>query len=104
LLIRKLFRTGRTLAVGVPQALAEAAALHEGDYVLWEHDAATGALLLWPAARRARLGLRSEYLREVAAFLDAYGPALAALQQAASAAPAPSAPPGAPGARPAWNG
>lgn len=85
MLIRKLFQTGRTLAVGVPAALARAAGLAEGDYVLWEHDAATGALLLWPMARRARLGLRSEYLREIAAFLDAYGPALAALQQASCA-------------------
>jgi antitoxin component of MazEF toxin-antitoxin module len=82
-MIRKLYRTGRTLALGVPETLARAAGLAEGDYVVVEHDAATGALLVWPATLRERLGLRSAYLREVAEFLDAYGPALAALQAAA---------------------
>ena len=79
-MIRKLFRTGNTLAVSVPAAAVDALSVAEGDYVLVEHDAAAGALLVWPLAARERLGLGGDYVRTVAAFLRDYGDALAALE------------------------
>jgi antitoxin component of MazEF toxin-antitoxin module len=78
--IRRLFRTGNTLAMPVPQAAAEALSAAEGDYVLVEHDAAAGAVLVWPLAAQQRLGLGSDYVRTVADFLRDYGDALAALE------------------------
>jgi hypothetical protein len=78
--IRKLFWTGNTLAVSVPQVSAAALGVAEGDYVLVEHDAAAGALLVWPLAARERLGVGSAYVGAVAAFVQDYGEALAALE------------------------
>ena len=80
-MVRKLFRSGNSLVVGVPQAAAQAVGLAEGDYVDVEHDAAAGALLIWPRAAHQRLGLSSEYVRMVGAFLREYGEALAALER-----------------------
>jgi hypothetical protein len=85
-MVRKLFRTGNSLAVAIPGAAAAALGVAEGDYVHLEYDAAAGALLLWPHAAHARLGISSEYVRVVGEFLRDYGPALAALE-AADAAP-----------------
>ncbi len=79
-MIRKLFWAGNTLAVSVPQATATALGVAEGDYVLVEHDAAAGALLVWPLAARERLGVGSAYVQTVAAFVRDYGDALAALE------------------------
>jgi len=78
--IRRLFRPGRTLAVGLPQAVVEAAGWHEGETVLVEHDAATGAGLLWPAAVAAQVRTRSAEHEAISAFLAAYGDALRALE------------------------
>ncbi|HEY7064705.1 MAG TPA: hypothetical protein VII06_24745 [Chloroflexota bacterium] len=82
-MVRKLFRTGNSLAVAVPGDLAAALGLGEGDYVRIEQDAAAGALLLWPHVAYERVGVSSEYVRAVGDFLRDYGPALAALEQAA---------------------
>jgi antitoxin component of MazEF toxin-antitoxin module len=79
-MIRKLFRTGNTLAVGVPQTMADSLGLIASDYVEVEVDATAGALLVWPRAARARLGLSSDYVRTVAEFLRDYADALAALE------------------------
>ncbi len=78
-MVRKLFHTGNSLAVGIPRAAADAVALQAGDYVEIECDADAGALLLWPRAARQRLGLTSQYVEMVADFLRDYGEALAAL-------------------------
>lgn len=83
-MIRRLFRTGRTLAVGVPEATAKELGLHSGDFVTVESDPATGAVVIWPVAARERVGLRPEYLRHVGEFLAVYGPALAALERVAA--------------------
>jgi antitoxin component of MazEF toxin-antitoxin module len=85
-MVRKLFRTGNSLAVAIPGAAATALGVAEGDYVHVDHDAAAGALLLWPHAAHDRLAISSEYVRLVGDFLHDYGPALAALE-AADAAP-----------------
>ena len=79
-MIRKLFRTGNSLAVGVPRDAASALGLGEGDYVEIECDDAAGALIIWPRAVYARTLPRPEYVRAVAAFLEDYGAALAALE------------------------
>jgi antitoxin component of MazEF toxin-antitoxin module len=42
-MVRKLFRTGNSLAVAIPGAAAAALGVAEGDYVRVEHDAAAGA-------------------------------------------------------------
>jgi antitoxin component of MazEF toxin-antitoxin module len=78
-MIRKLFRTGNSLALSVPQAAADALGVAEGDFVHLEHDAAAGALVVWPLAAHQRLALGSAYVRTVADFLRDYGDALAAL-------------------------
>jgi antitoxin component of MazEF toxin-antitoxin module len=78
--VRKLFRTGNTLAVGVPRAMAEAVGLAEDDYVEVECDGAAGAIVVWPRAAYTRRLPRPEYVRAVAAFLYDYGAALAALE------------------------
>jgi antitoxin component of MazEF toxin-antitoxin module len=80
-MIRKLFRTGNTLAVGVPEAMAGVLGLGDGDYVEIEIDTAAGALLIWPRAARERLGLHSDYVQTVAEYLRDYGEALAALER-----------------------
>jgi hypothetical protein len=79
-MVRKLFRTGNSLAVAIPGAAAVALGMAEGDYVHVEHDAAAGALLLWPHTAHDRLGITSDYVRVVGEFLRDYGPALAALE------------------------
>jgi antitoxin component of MazEF toxin-antitoxin module len=79
-MLRKLFRAGNSLAVGVPRDMAGALGLGEGDYVEIECDGEAGALLIWPRAARARTLPRPEYVRAVAAFLQDYGDALAALE------------------------
>lgn len=86
--IRKLFRTGRTLAVSVPEGAAQAVGLAEGDFVQVEADADARALLIWPAEMAERLLPAAEWRAQVAAYLAAYGPALAALDAAANAGPA----------------
>ena len=78
-MIRKAFRTGNTLAVSMPQSVAEALGIQDGDYVVVEHDPGAGAMLVWPRATYARGGVDSTYVRAVADFLHDYGPALAAL-------------------------
>ena len=79
-MVRKLFQTGNTLAVGVPREMATAVGLAEDDYVEVECDSAAGAIVIWPrTAYRHRLP-RPEYVRAVAAFLSDYGAALAALE------------------------
>jgi antitoxin component of MazEF toxin-antitoxin module len=79
-MLRKLFRAGNSLAVGVPRDMAGALGLGEGDYVEIECDGEAGALLIWPRAAHARTLPRPEYVRAVAAFLQDYGDALAALE------------------------
>ena len=79
-MVRKLFRTGNSLAVAVPQVAARALGLAEGDYVDVEHDAAAGALLIWPRAAHQRLALSSDYVRMVGEFIRDCGDALAALE------------------------
>ena len=91
-MIRKLFRTGRTLAASVPEECARALDLAEGDYLTVEVDAGARALLIWPAAIRAAAIPQAEFRRQLAAYLEAYGPALAALEAAAGAAPPTSNP------------
>jgi antitoxin component of MazEF toxin-antitoxin module len=80
-MVRKLFRTGNSVAVAVPQVAAEALGLAEGDYVEVEHDAAAGALIIWPRSARERLALGSDYIRTVGEFIRDYGEALAALER-----------------------
>jgi antitoxin component of MazEF toxin-antitoxin module len=79
-MVRKVFRTGRSLAVSLPAAAATTLGLGEGDYVEIEWDAAAGALLVWPREAYANRVPPVEYLQTVAAFLRDYGPALAALE------------------------
>ena len=79
-MLRKLFRAGNSLAVGVPRHMAGALELDEGDYVEIDCDRGAGALLIWPRAAHARALPRPEYVRAVAVFLQDYGPALAALE------------------------
>jgi antitoxin component of MazEF toxin-antitoxin module len=78
-MVRKLFQTGNSQAVGVPRAAADAVGLRAGDYVEVEWDADAGAILLWPRDARQRLGLTSQYVEMVGQFLRDYGDALAAL-------------------------
>jgi antitoxin component of MazEF toxin-antitoxin module len=79
-MVRKLFRTGRSLCVGVPEAAAAALGLTEGEYVEVDWDSEAGALLIWPRdVFESRVPERA-YLAAVAAFLQDYGPALAALE------------------------
>ena len=85
-MIRKLFRTGRTLATSIPDEFARALDLAEGDYLTVEVDTEARALLVWPAAVRATIIPQEEFRQQVAAYLDAYGPALAALEAAAGTA------------------
>ena len=80
-MVRKLFRTGNSLAVAVPQRLAEALGVAAGDYVEVEHGAAAGVLLVWPYSRYQRLGLTSEYVQAVGDLVRDYAEALAALEQ-----------------------
>jgi antitoxin component of MazEF toxin-antitoxin module len=87
-MVRKLFRAGNSVAVAIPGTALSALGLAEGDYVRLEHDAAAGALLLWPHTAHERLGLSSEYVRQIGEFLRDYGAALAALE-AADATPSP---------------
>jgi hypothetical protein len=94
-MVRKVFRAGSGLAVAIPGAMAEALGIGEGDFVHLEHDAAAGAVLLWPRAAHTRLGVSSEYVHVVGAFLRDYGDALAALEQE-DAAPWPDHPSGSP--------
>jgi len=89
-MLRKLFRTGNSLAVAIPGAMAGALGVTTGDYVHLEHDATAGAVLLWPHAAYTRLGVSSEYVRIVSEFLRDYGPALAAVEEAATERSAPS--------------
>jgi antitoxin component of MazEF toxin-antitoxin module len=79
-MIRKLFRAGNSLAVGVPRDGASALGLGEGDYVEVECDSEAGALIIWPRAAYERNLPRPEYVRAVAAFLQEYGAALTALE------------------------
>ena len=79
-MLRKLFRAGNSLAVGVPRQMAGALGLGEGDYVEIECDSEAGALLIWPRAAYARTLPRPDYVRAVAAFLQDYGGVLAALE------------------------
>lgn len=81
-MVRKLFRTGNTLAVSVPTAAVAALGLAAGDYVVVEQDTVAGALLVWPLRVRQRLGVSSEYVQTVAEFVRDYGDALAALEEA----------------------
>jgi antitoxin component of MazEF toxin-antitoxin module len=90
-MVRKLFRTGNSLAVAIPGAAAAALGMADGDYVHVEHDPAAGALLLWPHAAHERLAISSDYVRLVGEFLRDYGAALAALEQADAAASPPPA-------------
>jgi antitoxin component of MazEF toxin-antitoxin module len=80
-MVRKLFRTGNTLAVGLPTDMAAVLGLTENDYVEVEIDAVAGALLIWPRRARQRVGLDSEYVRRVGEFVRDYGSALAALEE-----------------------
>ncbi|HWP29168.1 MAG TPA: hypothetical protein VFB73_14160 [Chloroflexota bacterium] len=80
-MVRKLFRTGNSLAVAVPGPAAAALDLHDGDYVEIECDPAAGALVIWPRALYQRLGLTPAYVRLVGDFLRDYGEVLAALER-----------------------
>ena len=79
-MVRKLFRTGNSLCVGVPRAAAESLGLGDGDYVEVDWDGEAGALLVWPRDAYERRVPQRDYLETVAAFLRDYGPALAALE------------------------
>ncbi len=79
-MVRKLFRTGNSLCVGVPEAAAAALGLVDGDYVEIDWEGEAGVLLLWPRAAYERRVPPRAYLETVAAFLRDYGPALAALE------------------------
>jgi antitoxin component of MazEF toxin-antitoxin module len=79
-MVRKLFRTGRSLCVGLPEAAAATLGLTEGDYVEVDCDSEAGALLIWPRdVYDSRVPERA-YLAAVAGFLRDYGPSLAALE------------------------
>jgi antitoxin component of MazEF toxin-antitoxin module len=78
--LRKLFVTGRTLAVGIPGAAAAELGLEAGQYVEVEWDAAAALLLVSPAGA-ARRTPRPAYVEQVTAFLAEYGAALAALEE-----------------------
>jgi antitoxin component of MazEF toxin-antitoxin module len=79
-MLRKLFRAGNSLVVGVPRDMAGALGLGEGDYVEIECDSEAGALLIWPRAAYERILPRPEYVHAVAGFLQDYGAALVALE------------------------
>ncbi len=79
-MVRKLFRTGRSLCVGVPEAAAATLGLAEGDYVEVDWDPDAGALLIWPRDAYQKRVPQRAYVSAVAEFLRDYGPALAALE------------------------
>jgi antitoxin component of MazEF toxin-antitoxin module len=80
-MVRKLFRTGNSLAVAVPGQAAAALGLREGDYVEIECDPDAGALVIWPRVRCQRLGLTPASVRLVGDLLRDYGEVLAALER-----------------------
>ena len=88
-MLRKLFVTGRTLAIGVPEEAARQVGFAAGDYVDVEIDREAAALVIWPASHPVRQGVRDGYRAQVAAYLADYGPALAALQALDTAADRP---------------
>ena len=80
-MLRRLFRSGNSLAVAIPQVMAEAVGLAVGDDVVVEHDVEAGAILVWPRAAWEQTGLSSDYVRLVGAFVRDYADALKALER-----------------------
>ena len=80
-MLRRLFRSGNSLAVAIPQVMAEAVGLEVGADVVVEHDAEAGAILIWPRAAWEQKGLSGDYVRLVGAFVRDYGDALKALER-----------------------
>ncbi len=73
-MLRKVFRTGNSSVVSLPEDLLEALGLQDGAKVLVILDWKNRRILIRPAE-----GLTEEFFRQVSEFIENYRPALEAL-------------------------
>ena len=75
---QKVFRTGDRLAITLPKEMVDALALAEGNDVSVELDAMSNRILIAPSIGEAE-GVDTEFVKQVADFIEQYRPALKAL-------------------------
>jgi putative addiction module antidote len=76
-MLRKVFKTGNSAVVSIPQEYLDALGIAQGEEVSVELDPEGGMLLLRPAGRAlADEGVDQEFARRVSEFINRYRTAL----------------------------
>jgi len=78
LAVRKVFRTGNSVVVSLPQEALESLGVRAGENVSLEVDKERRQVVIRPLANRVA-SVDAEFARQVAEFIEQYRPALEAL-------------------------
>ena len=78
-MLRKVFKTGNSLAVSLPKDLLELLGVREGMDVSVELDRENCQVLIRPAERPVAGDLSDEFARQISKFIEEHRPALEAL-------------------------
>lgn len=77
---RKIFRTGNSAVVSLPNDALESVGLSLGDEVMVRADPEQGCIIITPASPTLP-GVRPSFLEQVDRFIERYGPALEQLAE-----------------------
>lgn len=77
-MVRKIFKTGNSIVVSIPQEMLESLGVGEGSEVMIELDLRNLRIIIQPVERLVH-GVDEAFARQVADFIDEYRPALETL-------------------------
>ena len=80
-MLRKLFRTGKSIVISIPNAILDELQLSEGEYVSVELDSKQRQIVISPVEKSLAVGVNESFAKQVDEFIKEYRPALKALAE-----------------------